>query len=268
MIIPKPKEPVAPLIHAACLNDGASVASLLAQGADVHAVDGWGVGALHWAALHGAGACCALLAGAGAQMDARIPASLDARYFMGRSPAGAACAANDEAILELLLNLGANPHASSPAGLTLAMESALHGAVDCLRLLARHGADLNERDRYGRQALHYSAAKGSEPCLAFLLAQGCAADAPAPAQVGLAGLYFPVQSPLQLAADAGHFDCVQTLCAAGANPSAKRSDGSNPIEHALSSGKPQMAQLLSALRERFELGQASAGASRRHASRI
>ncbi len=139
------------------------------------------------------------------QGPAAVPA-LQALLKRGASPAGAgglarfleACAADDQAGRALeqfawgLLERGADPFASSPAGnppLSLAVRL---GWMGLLQRLIAHGVDLDARDSHGMTALHLCAALSREAALKWLVLHGAspdvrAADGQTPLGVALSG---------------------------------------------------------------------------------
>ncbi len=172
---------------------------LLAQGADPEVRNGRGDTPLFGLLDRGAAA---------------LPA-LNALLARGVSPAGAgglarflgACVAGDpsgpglEACALGLLERGADPFASSPAGdppLALAVRLGWPRLVE--RLLST-GVALDARDSHGMSALHLAAALSREPMLKRLIAQGASPDL-------LAG---DGQTPLGVALSSGRRDLADWL---------------------------------------------------------
>jgi ankyrin repeat protein len=221
-----------PLMNARCV---AVVESLLNAGADINAVEGFGDDAVQYFL---SGECDseipdsvrfeivdALLA-AGADKE-RFNQGGDSRLY------SASFGHHDEAVI-FLLKRGVDVHPSSSGSGT-----ALHGIcwqgeysdpevnVSCERIieaLVQAGLDPNVSDSYGKTPMHEAADGdwGNETAIRTLLRLG--------------GLPDPVDgrgnSPLLLAADCGHVECVRELLEAGANPLKKNNDGKTPLDAA------------------------------------
>ncbi|XP_062280596.1 cyclin-dependent kinase 4 inhibitor C [Scomber scombrus] len=67
----------------------------------------------------------------------------------------------NDAVAEALLEAGANPNLHDPAcGLTVTHDAAREGFIDTLRVLVKHGADVNLVDKQGNLPLHLAAKEG------------------------------------------------------------------------------------------------------------
>lgn len=106
----------------------------------------------------------------------------------------------DLALAEKLLADGADVEMPDADGQTLLIWAAFHGQADSVRLLARFGADLNARDRYGAGALMGAAAIGDLTLAEFLVDHGAKADAVGPSWA---------QSALAYAAGAGQIEATR-----------------------------------------------------------
>lgn len=85
--------------------------------------------------------------------------------------------------------------------------AALAGLHDCLEFLIENGGCLECMDQlYQRRPIHYAAWNGYDECVDFFLRNGAEPDSP-----GKFGC-----TPLYLAAEAGNFECCQSLLEAGA----------------------------------------------------
>lgn len=68
----------------------------------------------------------------------------------GLTALGVAAAANDDDMIDFLLELGAHPNAVDLKGRSAAMKAAEYGHVQCLEKLAKAGADMKLTDLEGK----------------------------------------------------------------------------------------------------------------------
>jgi ankyrin repeat protein len=239
----------APLADAAERADRGSVRALLAQKADVNAVQADGMTSLAWAAYHDDLETARLLVGAGANVKAAN------RY--GVTPLSLACTNGNESMVRLFLEAGADPNTTLPGKETVLMTAARTGKLGPVQALLARGADANARERKGQTALMWAAAEGHVDVVQALLAAG--ADSRTPLPSGFTPLFFAVRegrtevvkvllaagddvntvmapkripagksprrgtSPLILAVENGHFELALALLEAGADPNDQRS---------------------------------------------
>ena len=64
----------------------------------------------------------------------------------GATPLWLACTNGDSAMIEALINAGADPNEQLPAGRTPLMLASRTGNVEAVRVLLDHGADVDARD--------------------------------------------------------------------------------------------------------------------------
>ena len=141
----------APLLDAVRAGDTAAVRALLGQGADVNAAEADGTTALHWASYRDDATTVELLLSAGADVEA-------ANQY-GARPLSLASAGGYTQTLAALLEAGADPTLMT-AGVPPILSAARTGNVDAVRLLARHGADVNAKEPLrGQTALMWAAAE-------------------------------------------------------------------------------------------------------------
>ncbi len=140
--------------------------------AQVEARDARGRTALHRAASRGDAASVAALLAAGADACAREPSgSTPLTLVLERRAPCVACVA-------ALLAGGADADAAD-ARATPLIYSARRGAPDALALLLRAGASVDRADGSGKTALFWAAAEGQLECVRALLAAGARVDAAA-----------------------------------------------------------------------------------------
>jgi ankyrin repeat protein len=185
--------------RAGCQGRAETVMTLLANGADVTAVDAEGNTALHYIARSDERGIAAML------LDAETP--LDALNRHGESPLAVACRAANWPMAELLLQHRA-PLAGE--GAEPALVAAAGIAADDpqgVGLLLKHKARVDARNALGRSALMTAALEGHRHIVDALLA--------ARATVDLADTHGT--TALMEAARAGAHDVVCALCDAGAS---------------------------------------------------
>lgn len=146
-----------------------------------------------------------------------------------------AAANPNPAVAALLLDRGADIAAKNFFG-----ESALHRAAlrnenpAAVELLLDRGADLNALENGGRTALHYAAGNGNPAVARLLLDRG--------ADPSVRG--FGDQTPLDLAAQDRNLALATLLLDRGADPNAKGYSGWTALHHAAARPAPAVAALL------------------------
>jgi ankyrin repeat protein len=151
---------------AAMTGDREAVRLLLKQGADVNAVQGDGVTALHWAATLGDAEMTAMLLTAGANHRA-------ATRFGGYQPIHVAAERGHAPVVRALAAAGADANATTIRGTTPLMLAAAAGDPATLTALieARAELDATETER-GHTALMFAAAANRLAAVKLLVARG------------------------------------------------------------------------------------------------
>ena len=155
-----------PVADAAMASNVASVRALLKQGADVNAAQGDGMTALHWAATHGDADLARMLIYAGANLRA-------ATRLNGYTPLFLASREGHHAVIQALLEAGADAKVVSSTGSTSLMLAAASGSVPAVKLLIDAGADVHARETArGQTALMFAAAYDRAAVIDLLLQKG------------------------------------------------------------------------------------------------
>jgi ankyrin repeat protein len=154
------------LPDAAMEGDMATVQQLLTEGVSVDAAQGDGMTALHWAASREDLSMTALLLKSKANVNART-------RINGVTPLFMAARKGNAAIIEALLNAGADIQSRSTVGTTPLMMTAASGNADAVRVLLNAGADPDAKDlNQGETALMFAAASGRTDVIRVLAQRG------------------------------------------------------------------------------------------------
>jgi hypothetical protein len=169
------------------------------------------------------------------EMLVRVGAPVDeADPYDSLSALGAAVSTGRVADAARLIELGANVNQPSTHGVLLGL-AASDGSTDMVRLLLKHGADIDALGD-GRTALLAAIGALDIPMVELLLAEG--ADPNIGDDRGETPLSFAALNPL------GSLDIVRMLLRAGANPAYEYPPGQPLAESARQFGLPGAAELL------------------------
>ncbi len=240
----------APLVDAVRAGDTAAVRALLAQGADVNAAEADGTTALHWASYRDDVTTVERLLSAGADVEAAN------RY--GVRPLSLAAAGGYAQTLAALLEAGADPTRMT-AGVPPILSAARTGNVEAVRVLARHGADVNATETLrGQTALMWAAAEDHPAVAQALLDLGADVHASSDSD-GLERekdrrnedeATFNVRqreggfTPLLFAARQGALETARVLVASGANVHETAPTGSSALLIAINNYHYELAAFL------------------------
>ncbi|CAH2056153.1 unnamed protein product, partial [Iphiclides podalirius] len=192
---------------------------------DQHAHDG--KTALRLAALEGHFETVSALHARGADVDALDADRRSTLYVLALD--------NRLAMARQLLACGASVHCSDSEGRTPLHVSAWQGHTEMVNLLITvGGARVDGRDRCARTALHAAAWRGRGAALRALLRHGAS-----PAAVCTQGA-----TPLGIAAQEGHEECVLWLLQHGADPMQADHCGRTPAKVAWRAGHANICRLL------------------------
>ncbi|KAI0602826.1 ankyrin repeat-containing domain protein [Biscogniauxia sp. FL1348] len=113
--------------------------------------------------------------------------------------------------------------------------AAWNGCLATVHLLAEYDDLVQERDQYGKTALHKAAKMGWQDVVEYLLVH-CNAE--------LEAADARNRTPLHVAARMGHIDTVRYLLKSGANFMAETFSGCTPVFHACFNGQDEVAVVL------------------------
>ena len=217
------------LVDAAKAQDAAAVLALINQQAPVDVAQPDGATALHWAAHWDNLQIADLLLGAGADVD------VNATNELGVAPLSLACIDGSAAMVDRLLDRGADANHALPTGVTALMTCARTGSVDAVRLLLDRGASVNEQETRWRQtALMWAIAENHPAVVATLVTAGADVDHRSHGEF----------TPLLFAAQQGNIESASLLLDAGTDVHQVGSDGSAALLVATESGHSDMVQFL------------------------
>ncbi|HVH98350.1 MAG TPA: ankyrin repeat domain-containing protein [Enhygromyxa sp.] len=168
------------------------------------------------------------LAGAGEPLDAPSPTQ-------GFRPLGVAVIKNNPELVQLLLELGADPNLGDDRGMVPLGRAVVHGGDEAmLDLLLAAGArtDAVNVDEFG--LLHAVAETGRAELIPWMLAHG----------VALETRTRHGHTPLHIACALGHVDAARALLRAGADPKAPANDGNDALAIATAQQQPEIVALL------------------------
>ncbi|KJR89285.1 ankyrin repeat-containing protein [Sporothrix schenckii 1099-18] len=156
------------VVAAFCGLDNVVGALLARPGIDANATDKmYQRSALHWASNHGFDKTVEqLLAHAGGRMH------INAKDLFGRTPMAIASQNGFEAIVRLLLNAGADVHATDWQGESALMYAAAAGHPGIADVLLQAGADANSVGTYGHTALLFAVERGDAAIVQRLVKAG------------------------------------------------------------------------------------------------
>ena len=208
---------------------------LVAAGARVnHAHRVHGATALHVASEEGHIAVVRSLIRAGADVN---QAMTDEKY--GNSPLTISCFRNRPLVANALLQAGARVGYVRKDGFTALLMACQEGHIECVRVLIRAGADVNQAatDKHGNSPLFQASQNGHVHVVDALIAAGCQLNYARPCDGCTA---------LIIASQFGFIDVVRSLLAAGADPRIAAHNGGTALDAAKRRKHPSVAALLEA----------------------
>ncbi|KAJ5398344.1 hypothetical protein N7509_006457 [Penicillium cosmopolitanum] len=160
---------------------------------------------------------------------------VDQREKTGQTPLMRASEGGHEALARILIEKGADIHASDQFGLTALHWAARKGNEEVARILIQKGAKLQARDQDGLTPLYWTLRKGREPVASLLIEEG--ADVHFRNEDG--------KTPLHWASKYGRETVARILIEKGADIQAIDQDGRTSLHWAAQSDCGALVKLLS-----------------------
>jgi uncharacterized protein len=245
---------VSELADAVMQGNKQTIRSLLQKKADVNAPQKDGTTALHWAVRLDDLETADLLIRAGANVSAATRA--------GATPLQLAAINGNAAMIEKLLQGGADPNATlTQYGDTALMMAARTGKTDAIKVLLDHKAQVNAKETWGdTTALMWAASESHPDAVKMLIDHGANVNArskivsettqdtvrprdPKPGE-GPRKDYYGGFTPLMFVARQGDLESAHLLVAAGADVNMVAGDGKGPLALAIYNGNYELASFL------------------------
>ena len=161
-------------------------------------------------------------------------AMVDARDNLDNTPLAFA-ADNRAEFAEILLAAGADVNGRRKSdGWTPLFTAVDHDALDAIRVLLRHGADMEIRSNDGNTAMHKGANNGHTPAITLLLSSGQNIDTP----------NADGNTPLMVAAWYGQMEVGRFLIGAGADINVRNKAGRTALDEATRNHQTAFADLI------------------------
>nr|KAF6428939.1 ankyrin repeat and SOCS box containing 3 [Molossus molossus] len=244
---------------------------LLKKGRSVDVADNRGWMPIHEAAYHNSIECLRMLIHADSSEN-----YIRTKTFEGFSALHFAARRGHWKIVQILLEAGADPNATTLEETTPLFLAVENGRMDVLRLLLRHGANVNgSHSMCGWNALHQATFQENAEIIKLLLKRG--ANKECQDDFGITPLFVAAQygkleslsilissganvncqaldkaTPLFIAAQEGHTECVELLLSSGADPNlyCNEDNWQLPIHAAAQMGHTEILDLLIPLTNR------------------
>jgi ankyrin repeat protein len=157
---------------------------------------------------------------------------------LGRTALATACSKGHTAIVELLLDAGADETGRDTEGRTSLHSASQNGHVEIVKLLLGKGADVAAASKDGWTSLDSASENGHVEVVKLLLGKG--ADVAAAGKDGLTHGWTSLHS----ASQNGHVEIVKLLLGKGASVAAANKDGWTSLHLASQNGHVEVIQLL------------------------
>ncbi|XP_015982943.1 ankyrin repeat and SOCS box protein 3 isoform X2 [Rousettus aegyptiacus] len=203
---------------------------LLKKGCSIDVADNRGWMPIHEAAYHNSIECLRMLIHKDSSEN-----YIKTRTFEGFCALHLAASQGHWKVVQVLLEAGADPNATTFEETTPLFLAVENGQIDALRLLLRHGANVNgSHSMCGWNALHQATFQENAEIIKLLLKKG--ANKECQDDFGI--------TPLFVAAQYGKLESLSILISSGANVNCQASDKATPLFIAAQEGHTECVELL------------------------
>ncbi|XP_008978918.3 ankyrin repeat and SOCS box protein 3 isoform X1 [Callithrix jacchus] len=203
---------------------------LLRKGRSVDVADNRGWMPIHEAAYHNSVECLQMLINADSSEN-----YIKMKTFEGFCALHLAASQGHWKIVQILLEAGADPNATTLEETTPLFLAVENGQIDVLRLLLRHGANVNgSHSMCGWNSLHQASFQENTEIIKLLLKKG--ANKECQDDFGI--------TPLFVAAQYGKIESLSILISSGANVNCQALDKATPLFIAAQEGHTKCVELL------------------------
>ncbi|XP_051684962.1 ankyrin repeat and SOCS box protein 3 isoform X3 [Oryctolagus cuniculus] len=203
---------------------------LLKKGRSVDVADNRGWMPIHEAAYHNSIECLQMLIHADSSEN-----YIQTKTFEGFCALHLAASQGHWKIVQILIEAGADPNATTLEETTPLFLAVENGQIDVLRLLLRHGANVNgSHSMCGWNSLHQASFQGNAEIIKLLLKKG--ANKECQDDFGI--------TPLFVAAQYGKLESLSILISSGANVNCQALDKATPLFIAAQEGHTKCVELL------------------------
>ncbi|KAM9271647.1 ankyrin repeat and SOCS box protein 3 isoform 2-T2 [Morus bassanus] len=217
---------------------------LIKQGYSIDVPDNRGWVPIHEAAAHNSGECLRLLIRAAPSDD-----YINSKTFEGTSALHLSARHGSLESIRVLLEAGANPNEVTTEATTVLFLAVENGHADVVKFLLQHGANVKGPHSWsGWNSLHQASFQGCTEIMEILLEEGASkewADVNSQAK--------DRATPLLIAAQEGHAECVELLLSEGADPNlyCNEDNWQLPIHAAAEMGHKKILELLIPVTDRI-----------------
>ncbi|XP_007528009.2 ankyrin repeat and SOCS box protein 3 isoform X1 [Erinaceus europaeus] len=203
---------------------------LLKKGRSIDVADNRGWMPIHEAAYHNAVECLRMLIRADSSEN-----YIKTKTFEGFCALHLAASQGHWKIVQILLEAGADPNITTSEETTPLFLAVENGQIDVLRLLLRHGANVNgSHSMCGWNSLHQATFQENAEIIRLLLKKG--ANKECQDDFGI--------TPLFVAAQYGNLESLRVLISSGANVNCQALDKATPLFIAAQEGHTACVELL------------------------
>jgi len=161
-------------------------------------------------------------------------ANLNENIYHDKTPIYDACLSGNENLVRYLIGLGADINKETDYGETPLFDACSSGNENLVRYLVELGADTNKENDWGKTPIFYACLSGSENLVRYLVGYGV--------EMNKKDKYG--ETPISYACESGNEHLVKYLLEQGANISEQNNYNGTPLLHACSEGRDNIVRYL------------------------